>query len=180
MAGLVAMLLLGGLLASFDSGAVSAQDATPVPATSSTSSTPNSTSGIVPTGDQVTAAEQQLADKYAPIAMLKAQTSDCDKSGEGYFPVSVDFLFDNPDIALKAKGDGSPSDDVVIKQGITPQDLVTAGENTYLDFPGNPRDPKCEYETYFKEKAKELGLEPTVYVAFHTDEANGLLRDKLF
>jgi len=120
---------------------------------------------------EVTAPEQQLADKYAPIAMLKTQTSNCDKEGEGYFPVTVDFLFDNPDIALKARGDGKPKDDVVIKQGITPQDLVTAGENTYLDFPGNPRDPGCTYETYFKEKAAELGLQPTTYVRFITDYA---------
>lgn len=119
----------------------------------------------------VTSAEQQLADKYAPIAMLKTQTSNCNKEGEGYFPVTVDFLFDNPDIALKANGDGKPKDDVVIKQGITPQDLVTAGENTYLDFPGNPRDPGCTYETYFKQKAAELGLQPSTYVRFIPDYA---------
>lgn len=114
-------------------------------------------------------AEQQLADRYAPVAMLKAQKSSCDKEGEGYFPAPVDFLFDNPDIALKASGDGSPKDDIVIAQGVTPQDLVNAGENTYLDLPGNPRDPGCTYETYFKKKAAELGLEPTTYVRFIPD-----------
>lgn len=119
----------------------------------------------------VASAQQQLADKYAPIAMLKAQTENCDKDGEGYFPVTVDFLFDNPDVALKAKGDDKPEDDVVIEQGITPRDLVTAGQNTYLDFPGNPRDPGCTYETYFKQKAEELGLQPTTYVRFIPDEA---------
>jgi len=119
----------------------------------------------------VTTAQQRLADTYAPIAMLKSQTSTCDREGEGYFPVTVDFLFDNPDIALKANGDGKPKDDIVIEQGITPQDLVTAGENTYLDFPGNPRDPGCTYETYFEQKAAELGLEPTTYVRFVPDYA---------
>ncbi|HET9660934.1 MAG TPA: hypothetical protein VFP05_11435 [Thermomicrobiales bacterium] len=166
------LIALSILLVSFDLGSVTAQDATPIP---NSSDTPSTTSGYVPAGDDVSAAEQQLADKYAPIAMLKSQASQCDKDGEGYFPVTVDFLFDNPDIALKAKGDGSATDDVVIKQGITPQDLVTAGENTYLDFPGNPRDPKCVYEQYFREKVQELGLEPATYVAFRRDEANGLL-----
>ena len=127
------------------------------------------------TAQEVSSAEQQLADRYAPIAMLKAQKSNCDKEGEGYFPVTVDFLFDNPDIALKAKGDGKAKDDIVIKQGITPRDLVNAGENTYLDFPGNPRDPGCVYETYFKQKAAELDLEPTTYVRFIPDyDANRL------
>ncbi|MCA9860723.1 MAG: hypothetical protein KC438_13425, partial [Thermomicrobiales bacterium] len=106
---------------------------------------------------------------YVPVSMLKRQTANCDKEGEGYFPVTVDFLFDNPDIALKAIGDGKPKTDLVIKQGITPQDLVNAGEQTYLDFPGDPRDPACTYETYFKAKARELGLEPSTYVRFIPD-----------
>jgi hypothetical protein len=167
LAGFIGLLLLISVLSGFAPAGVAAQDATPVPATSES---PSSTSSTVATGD-VSAAEQQLADKYAPIAMLKAQTANCDKEGEGYFPVTVDFLFDNPDIALKAKGDGDPSADVVIQQGITPQDLVNAGQDTYLDFPGNPRDPGCTYETYFKQKAQELGLEPTTYVRFIPDYA---------
>lgn len=171
LAGILGLMLLMSVSAGLFPTSVAAQDATPVP---STTETPTSASDAGVAG-VVTPAEQQLADKYAPIAMLKTQTANCDKAGEGYFPVTVDFLFDNPDIALKAVGDGSPKDDVVIKQGVTPQDLVTAGAQTYLDFPGNPRDPKCEYETYFKQKASELGLEPTTYVAFRKDEANGLL-----
>lgn len=171
LAGFIGLLLLMSVLDGFAPAGVAAQDATPVPATSES---PSSTSSTVATGD-VSAAEQQLADKYAPIAMLKAQTANCDKAGEGYFPVTVDFLFDNPDIALKAKGDGSASEDVVIKQGITPQDLVNAGENTYLDFPGDPRDPGCTFENYFKQKVQEEGLEPTTYVRFIPDYANNLL-----
>jgi hypothetical protein len=163
------ILLIATLLASLDPAGVSAQAATPVPAAPS-STTPAETTGQ-DSAAGVTAAEQQLADKYAPIAMLKAQTAACDKKGEGYFPVAVDFLFENPDIALKAKGDGEPSADVIIQQGVTPLDLVNAGENSYLDFPGNPRDPGCTYETYFKEKAQELGLEPTTYVRFIPDYA---------
>ena len=36
---------------------------------------------------------QQLADKYAPILMLKQQAEDCDYEGEGYFPTTVDWLW---------------------------------------------------------------------------------------
>src|SRR5690606_16202693 len=168
---LATTLLLVAVLGGVAPQGTAAQDATPVPGAgpSSTTGSP-STSAQTSTGD-VTAAQQELADRYAPIAMLKAQASNCDKAGEGYFPVTVDFLFDNPDIALKAKGDGDADNDVIIAQGITPQDLVNAGENTYLDFPGDPRNPGCEFETYFKAKVAELGLEPTTYVRFIVDEA---------
>lgn len=169
MASLAVLMVFGALLAGLAPGGALAQDATPVPQTQPEESQTSDTVAL--TADEVTPAQQELADKYAPIAMLKAQTTSCDKDGEGYFPVTVDFLFDNSDVALKAKGDDSPDKDVVIKQGVTPQDLVTAGEDTYLDFPGNPRDPKCEYEQYFKNKVTELGLEPTTYVGFRTDEA---------
>ncbi|MEZ4530875.1 MAG: hypothetical protein R2855_07555 [Thermomicrobiales bacterium] len=168
---LAATLLLVVILGGVAPQGTAAQDATPVPGAgpSSTTGSP-STSAQTSTGD-VTAAQQELANRYAPIAMLKAQASNCDKAGEGYFPVTVDFLFDNPDIALKAKGDGDADNDVIIAQGITPQDLVNAGENTYLDFPGDPRNPGCEFETYFKAKVAELGLEPSTYVRFIVDEA---------
>lgn len=165
--GVPALLMLYTMLAAFDPSGAFAQDATPVPET--TSAPTSGTGAGVSTGTDVTPAQQQLADKYAPVAMLKRQASNCDKEGEGYFPVSVDFLFDNPDVVLKANGDGKPSEDVVIQQGVTPQELAAAGESTYLDFPGNPRDPGCEYEQYFKAKVAELGLEPTTYVHFIPD-----------
>lgn len=118
---------------------------------------------------QAVSPEQQLADKYAPIVMLRQQSAPCDKDGEGYFPTTVDFLFNNPDVALKAKGDGKVSSDTTIKQGPTAVDLVNAGPDTYLDFPGNPRDPGCGYETYFKQKAAQLGLKPTTYARIYVD-----------
>ena len=46
---------------------------------------------------------------------------------------------------------------------------MTAGPDTYLNFPGDPRDPGCTYETYFKRMAEELGLEPTTYARIVTD-----------
>jgi hypothetical protein len=123
---------------------------------------------LVPTAPSSASAQstdyaQQLADKYAPILMLKQQEADCDYDGEGYFPTAVDWLWNNPDVHLKAAGDGDPDDDPVLLTAPTAQDLVTAGETTYLDFPGDPRNPGCTFERYFKQQASERGLEPTVY-----------------
>ncbi len=109
---------------------------------------------------------QQLADKYAPILMLKQQAEDCDYEGEGYFPTTVDWVMGNPDVQLKAVGDGDADDDLVIKSAPTAQDLVTAGPQTYLDFPGDPRNPGCTFEQYFKQQAAELGLQPTIYAKY--------------
>jgi hypothetical protein len=110
---------------------------------------------------------QQLADKYAPVLMLKQQEAACDYAGEGYFPAAVDWLMSNPDVRLKAVGDGDDADnDPVLKTAPTLQDLVTAGPDTYLDFPGDPRNPGCGYEQYFKQQATELGLQPTIYAKY--------------
>src|SRR5690349_19473428 len=76
LAGLIGLLLLVTVLGMASPGGVSAQDATPVPSTTAATA---ATSGTAATG-AVTAAEQQLADKYAPIAMLKSQTAACDKA----------------------------------------------------------------------------------------------------
>ena len=103
---LVGLLLLLTIVAGLSPAAVAAQDATPVP---TTTAAPPSTSGVAATG-AVTAAQQQLADKYAPIAMLKAQSGPATRTVKAISRSPVDFLFDNPDIALKANGDGDPSD----------------------------------------------------------------------
>ncbi len=113
--------------------------------------------------------EQELAERYAPIVMLRAQEHDCDHDGEGYFPAPVDFLFNNPDIRLMANSGGDKKDDVVLAEGFTPQELAAAPEGSYLDFPGNPREPGCDYETYFKQKVAELGIEPATYARVVVD-----------
>ncbi len=61
--------------------------------------------------DPVAAVE--LAEKYAPIMMLKAQEAACDQNGEPYGPTSADILLDNPEIVLRQLGPGNP----VIKVG---------------------------------------------------------------
>jgi hypothetical protein len=168
MRGLTALLVLGAVIGGGSQDIASAQEATPVP---TSSESPSGMGALDSAAGEVSSAQQQLADRYAPITMLRTQSSDCDKEGEGYFPSPVDFIFDNPDIVLKAVTEGDPTEDVVISAGLTPQELATAGPNTYVDFPGNPRDPGCTFEEYFKRMVDEYGLEPTTYVRFVTDEA---------
>lgn len=113
---------------------------------------------------------QQLADAYAPIAMLRKQTGPCDRRGEGYFPAPLYWLFENPDIELRADAEGKVSSDPVLKRGITPADLAAAGPGAYLDFLYDPRHPGCRYETYFKQNAERLDLQPTTYAHIVIDE----------
>lgn len=113
---------------------------------------------------------QQLADDYAPIAMLRDQSGPCDKDGESYFPAPVDWIFDNPDIVLRADAGGSVAQDPVLAERFTPADLAVAGTGTYIDFPHDPHIPGCAYETYFKDNAGRFALQPTTYVHVSIDE----------
>jgi hypothetical protein len=106
-------------------------------------------------------AVQQLADTYAPIAMLRHQTRACDKSGEGYFPSPVDWIFHNPDITLRADAGGDVVDDPILSTEVTPQELAAAGPGTYLDFPHDPHHPGCLYEQYFRNAVSTYVLQPT-------------------
>ncbi|MDH5520327.1 MAG: Vps62-related protein [Acidimicrobiia bacterium] len=87
----------------------------------------------------------ELAEKYAPIMMLKAQEATCDENGEPYAPTSVDILMGNPEILLRQLGTNNP----VIKAGPEPSDLYGLGEGFFLDFPGSALQPGCIYEKDF-------------------------------
>jgi len=128
-----------------------------------------------PAAAQQSDAAQQLADKYAPVMMFKNQDAECDYDGEAYSPTTVDWLWNNPDVQLKAVGDGDAKNDLVVKSAPSAQDLVTAGPDTYLDFAGDPRNPGCYFENYFKQKVAELGLEPTIYAKYVYSPTNRLL-----
>jgi len=113
---------------------------------------------------------QQLADTYAPIAMLRRQSAPCDKRGEGYVPAPVYWIFGNPDIRLRADAGGKVSADPVLKAGFSPADLATAGPGTYIDFPNDPQHPGCRYETWFARIVERYDLQPTTYVHVRIDE----------
>ena len=87
-------------------------------------------------------AAQELAERHAPIVMLRTQTDDCDEDGEPFVPMNVDLVLDNPQIALRQVGNGDPT----VMRGPGAVDLANLGEGFYLDFPGDSLDPGCLYE----------------------------------
>lgn len=129
-----------------------------------------SSRGLAAATLQEASPEQQLAEKYAPIAALREQDESCDRDGEGYVPAPVELVLGNPDVALKQDLDGS---DAVVMQGPTAQDLAGLDETYYLDFPGDPNRPGCTYETSFKQYAETSGAEPTTYARVTTDRLRG-------
>jgi hypothetical protein len=110
-----------------------------------------------------TSAAQQLADKYAPIVMMRSQDSGlCDSSEEQYGPpTSVELVLNNPKVRLLFHGARGTR---LVKRAPTVADLAGLGEGYYLDLPGNPLRPGC---TYAKALAalKRAGRAPAVTYA---------------
>lgn len=106
------------------------------------------------------AAAQQLADRYAPFVIIREQLEVCGP-GEPYLPTSVDSVLNDPQVVLRGP------DDQVIATAPTAADLAGLGEGYYLDYPGNPLDPGCEYEKWFDAKDAPA----TVYAHVATDPA---------
>jgi hypothetical protein len=98
--------------------------------------------------------EQQLADRYAPVMMLKQQTEACGP-GEPYEPTTVDLVLGNPEVVLRDP-DGN-----VVTDAPTAADLWGLPEGYYLDLPGNPLKPGCSYEQQFD--AWSAGKPSSVY-----------------
>jgi hypothetical protein len=86
-------------------------------------------------------AEQQLAEKYAPIVGLK-EHEPCANIGEPYRPVPVETVLGQSDVVLLGPG-------TVVKSAPTAADLYGKGDGYWLDFPGDPLDAGCSYEKWF-------------------------------
>jgi hypothetical protein len=103
--------------------------------------------------------QAQLADKYAPLVVVRAQPEPCG-DGEPFLPTPVDTILGNSDVVLRG-----PAGEVIAAP--TAADLAGKGEGWYLDLPGNPLDPGCTYEQWFDKAG--AGQEPTVYARAATD-----------
>ena len=133
--------------------------ASPVAQTDETARDPN-----------VSEAEQALADKWVPVARLRAQPQACSTEGEPYIPISVDITLNNPDVLLRKRIPGGPvADDPIIMRGPSAADLVGLDSTYYLDLPGDSLDPGCTYETWSRQRIEELGLTPSVYAHIATE-----------
>jgi hypothetical protein len=84
---------------------------------------------------------QQLADRYAPVVVLRRHDGACGDPGEPFVPMMVDAVLGNPDVALRQVGNG----DAVIKWAPTARDLYDRGQGVYLDLPGDSLRPGCIY-----------------------------------
>ena len=101
----------------------------------------------------------QLAQKYAPIVVVRSQSAACGE-GEPYLPVPVETVLGNSSVTLHGPNGESIT-------GPKASDLAGKGDGWYLDLPGNPLNPKCEYEQWF-DKAS-AGKQPTLYSRLATD-----------
>lgn len=89
--------------------------------------------------DPTSAKAQELAERYAPIVVVKEQSGPCDPDGEAFAPMSVDVVLDNDDVLLRQAGEGDP----VVRRGPTAADLHGRGDGFFLDFNGLALDPGC-------------------------------------
>jgi len=111
-----------------------------------------------------TDAEQQLADRYAPVVGLK-EHEPCASTGEPYRPVPVETVLGQSDVALVGP------DGAVVKQAPTAADLYLKPTGYQLDFPGTPLDAGCSYEQWFGRIA--AGAATTAYA--HVVQEQGQL-----
>jgi hypothetical protein len=108
--------------------------------------------------DSGSEAVAQLADRYAPVVVVRTQDSPCGV-GEPYLPVAVTTVLGVDGVVLRGPGGQS------IGQP-TSRDLGGKGDGWYLDLPGNPLDPGCTYDSWFHQLS---GTTPTVYARVATD-----------
>jgi len=107
--------------------------------------------------------EEELVQRYAPIAYLSTQESPCDPEAEPYIMAPVDIVYGNADIMLRADPDNA-----VVSRGIEGSTIHQKDRGYYIDLPGNPRLPTCTYELDAREAMK--GYEPTVYAHIAREE----------
>ena len=112
-----------------------------------------------PATSATTSPEEQLAQRFAPVVVSRVAATGCG-DGEHYAPISVDAVLGRPDVTLRL-ADGTT------KTSPVAADLAGLGEGTYLDLPGDPLKPHCDYSRW----VGSLAAEPTVYARVATDPA---------
>jgi hypothetical protein len=113
--------------------------------------------------DGAPSAAQQLAAKYAPIVMMRAQRDGlCDTSEEQYAPpTAVSVVLGNPRVRLLMHTSRGTR---VITRAPTAADIAGQGADVYLDLPGSPLEPGCTYARDFA-ALRRAGRAPAVTYA---------------
>jgi len=122
--------------------------------------------------------EQELANKYAPIVYLRQVNNDiCDMQNEGFDPVSVEFVLGQPDMPLMDTESGRPTGTRrTIAESPTAADLYGLDEPHFLDFPGSPVRPRCDYRRLFATRVANGDVEHVAYAhVYHEPESDELV-----
>jgi hypothetical protein len=116
---------------------------------------------VAPTAGATAGQESALAERYAPVVRLVADTGDCEPD-KPYRPIDVDALFGEPTVALTG-----PWNSNVVKIAPDAKDLGERLFGYHLDFPGNPLRPGCDYLDW--ESRLGPDTKPTVYAHVTAD-----------
>jgi hypothetical protein len=114
------------------------------------------------TGAARAQAEDQLAQRYAPVVRLVEQQEECGP-GEPYEPIDLDGLFEQDTVALR----GPWTENDLIRIAPTAADLGKGLYEYNLDFPGDALNPGCGYERWARRITE--GKQPTVYAHVVTE-----------
>ncbi len=114
---------------------------------------------LVPAAAASSTDETELAARYAPVVVVREHPTPCGP-GEALRPTAVETVLGRREVTLVGP-DGSQI------SGPTAADLRGRGEGWYLDLPGDPLDPGCDYERWFD--AAAAGRPATVYARVSRD-----------
>ncbi len=101
-------------------------------------------------------AEEELAERYAPVVRLVEQPEECGP-GEPYEPIDVEAIFDEETVSLR----GPWRSNDLVEIAPSADDLGRGLFEYNLDFPGDALNPGCTYELWARRITE--GSEPTVY-----------------
>jgi hypothetical protein len=110
-------------------------------------------------------AEEDLAERYAPVVRLVEQTEECGP-GEPFRPSDIDAFLDEETVSLR----GPWKSNDLVKIAPSGEDLGQGLYEYNLDFPGNALRPGCDYERWARRVTADT--EPTVYAHVATDPAH--------
>jgi hypothetical protein len=103
-------------------------------------------------------AARQLAEKYAPITMVREQQDPpCETSAEQYEPTNVDSVLGNPSVRLEKFVEGVGLEEVT--RAPTAADIAGLGDGYYLNLDGEALGETCVYAKDF-EKLEDEGEAP--------------------